>query len=144
MFRPTLAIIRFLSERFICRHVSMLRSQHRYASAYFIQTFLQHINLSDKNLMMANVGRNMQFCHFLIKHQLDTHSCITDCNYPTYKPILLLESLAEISDMPSNDNYCGLSESRQQSSAKLYYNGLQQLSYKHFKIFFFKNYFLLM
>jgi hypothetical protein len=47
-------------------------------------------------------------------------------------PILLLESLVEISDMPSNDNFRGLSEYRQQSSAKLYYNGLQQLSYKNF------------
>ena len=44
MFRPTMATIRFLSERFICS-----KSVH-------------------------------------MKHQLDirVHSCVIDCNYPTY------------------------------------------------------------
>jgi len=30
------------------------------------------------------LAETCSLCHFLIKHQLDIHCCVIDCNYPTY------------------------------------------------------------
>jgi len=50
-----------------------------YKHSYSVQFFRM------KNLMMANVGRNMYFLSSSNKHQLYIHCCVIDCNYPTYK-----------------------------------------------------------
>jgi hypothetical protein len=80
----------FSSERIVCRKSVYIKHAAVYRRRDLIIEDLE-LNVSYslgveqmKNLMMANVGRNMQFLSSSNKDQLDTHCCVINCGYPTY------------------------------------------------------------